>query len=91
MKPVWRGSITEVVRILVNAGADVNARDSDGDPLLHEAIFRGNREIVRILVDAGVDVKASDSRGDSPLDSARFWARNDPEIVQILVEAGAGG
>ena len=87
---IWRGH-TEVVRILVNAGADVNARDSDGDPLLHEAIFRGNTEIVRILVDAGVDVNANNSRGRSPLDSARFWARNDPEIVQILVEAGAGG
>ncbi len=51
---VWRGRI-EQVRTLVNAGADVNARDSDGDTLLHEASWRGHTEIVQILVEAGAE------------------------------------
>ena len=85
---VWIGRTVQV-RTLVNGSANVNVRNSDNDPLLHGAIWRGHTDIVRILVDAGVDVNASDARGGSPLDSARFWARDDSEIVQILVEAGA--
>ena len=41
------------MQILVDAGADVNARDAEDDPLLHEARWRGHTEIEQILVDAG--------------------------------------
>ena len=81
---IWRGH-TNVVRILVNAGADVNAEDSDGDPLLFEGVWRGHTEIVRILVNAGADVSAPDARGRSALSRAQFY--DHPEIVQILLAA----
>ena len=84
---VWR-SDTEIVRCLVDAGADVDARRvSDGEPLLNEAIWRGHTETVRILVDAGVDVNARMADGGSHLHEAR-WRRHT-EIEQILLAAGA--
>ena len=51
---------------LIAAGAQVNVSDSDGDPFLLEAIWRGHTEVVQILVDAGADVNAVDS-GNDPL------------------------
>ena len=79
---------TDMVRILVDAGADVNARDSDNDPLLHSAIWRNYTDMVRILVDApGVNLDARDADGD-PLLRAAVW-RGYTDMVRILVDAGA--
>ena len=77
----------EIVRILVDAGADVNARDKDDDPLLYTAVRVREPEIVRILVDAGADVNARD-KDDDPLLYTAVRVR-EPEIVRILVDAGA--
>ena len=75
-----------MVRILVNAGADVNARDARKYPMLFHAILK-DPEMVRILVNAGADVNAKDDVGISMLN----WAiiKDKPEIVGILVDAGA--
>ena len=43
----------ELVRILVNAGADVNAKDDRGISMLRWAIIKEKPEIVGILVHAG--------------------------------------
>ena len=77
----------EIVRFLVDAGADVNARNSSGDPLLGGAVISGEIEIARILVDAGADVNARSSRGDPLLYTAVTWS--EIEGVRFLVDAGA--
>jgi ankyrin repeat protein len=41
----WRGS-EAVVRILVNKGADVNTKESDGSMVLHWAAEAGNGAVV---------------------------------------------
>ena len=76
-----------IVRCLVAEGADVNAKDSDGNPLLRLAIWHQISSIVGILVDAGADVDARDSDGYPLLDVAIRLAYS--ENVRILVEAGA--
>ena len=43
----------EIVRILVEAGADVNAKDDDGRSMLYWATIGDNLEVTQILVDAG--------------------------------------
>ncbi|WP_265923146.1 ankyrin repeat domain-containing protein [Cupriavidus nantongensis] len=44
---------TEIVRLLVKAGADVNLADGDGVTPLQHARLRGYRQIAQILVAAG--------------------------------------
>ena len=83
---VWQGQ-TEQVRTLVAAGANVNVRTSDNDPLIQEAVWRDYSEIVQILADAGANINATDSDGDPVIHSA-IW-RDYPNVVQILVDAGA--
>ena len=80
----------EIVRVLVDAGADVNAKNRYGEPLLHRAIEWGTPEIVRVLVDAGADVNIRDSWGDSPLKVASEEEQDSrKEFLQILLDAGA--
>ena len=78
---------SEMVRILVDGGADVDSADIFGEPALHAAIDGRNREMVRILVEAGADVDAKNNFGDPALHMA--ISEGDSESVRTLVEAGA--
>ena len=44
---------TEIVDLLIEQGADVNALDADGSPALRPAIERGQLDIVKLLLAAG--------------------------------------
>src|ERR1039457_3059798 len=48
----------EVVQLLLDRGADVNARDRDGKTALHGASRFGHREVVELLLEKGIDVNA---------------------------------
>lgn len=60
----------ELARILVTAGADVNASAGDGKTALAMAIFNGNYEAASLLVDNKADVNKADAQRFTPL----FWA-----------------
>ena len=85
-RAIWADTIDEV-RILVAAGADVNAAGGDGEPLLYTAVWRSEPEKVQILVDAGANVDAKDT-GNNPLLYTAIW-RDKTEALRILVDAGA--
>ena len=77
----------EMVRLLVEAGADVNASEGfGGDTPLHEAVEQGNAQIVKILVAAGADVNAEGYFDRTPLSLAA--AEGATEIMQILLGSG---
>ena len=78
---------SEMVRILVEGGADVDARNNFGEPALHAAIDGENREMVRILVAGGADVDAKNSFGETALHRAIL--KGDSDLVRMLVDAGA--
>jgi ankyrin repeat protein len=77
-----------VVRLLLDRGADVKAKDKNGETALHSAaLWEGNEAIVRLLVERGADVNAKDKNGKTALHSAAFWEGNEA-IVRLLVERG---
>jgi uncharacterized protein len=60
----------ELARILVEAGADVNAVAGDGKTALALSIFNGNYEAASFLVANKADVNKADAQRFTPL----FWA-----------------
>jgi len=57
----------ELARILVGAGADVNASAGDGKTALALAIFNGNYDVASLLVDSKADVNTADAQRFTPL------------------------
>src|SRR5215510_11820688 len=60
----------DLARILVAAGADVDAAAGDGKTALAIAIFNGSYELASFLVDKKADVNKADAQRFTPL----FWA-----------------
>jgi hypothetical protein len=78
---------TEVVKLLVAAGANVNARKEYKESMLLGACSSGVPEIVKILIDAGADVNAPNEYSARPLDVAA--EQGQLEMVKMLLAAGA--
>ncbi|KAJ7459000.1 ankyrin repeat-containing domain protein [Mycena latifolia] len=74
---------TEIVRLLLEKGANFNAGDDDSP--LQLASEAGHTEIVRLLLDKGADVNVGDD--ESPLHLAS--EEGHTEIVHLLLEKGA--
>jgi ankyrin repeat protein len=78
------------VGLLIEAGANVDARDFIANTPLHRAV--PNLEVVDTLIDAGANVEARNTSGNTPLDVAMRYgnSRRAVSVVQRLVDAGAG-
>jgi hypothetical protein len=77
----------EIVKLLLQEGADPNARNIGSNTALMLAARRGHIEVVKALIAGGVDVNACDRSGGTALDNAR----EHPDIQRILRQAGAKG
>ena len=70
----WKGH-TEVVALLLDAGADVNARNSNehwGTTPLHAAAHANQAIIAQMLIDHGADLHARDLAGQPPMHHTTF-------------------
>ena len=81
------GGNPEIVRLLIEHGANVNSRDDDGMTPLITAAFMGDREAVQALLKRRAEVNARDKAGDTALRSLKTFG-GDPMIERMLVEAG---
>jgi ankyrin repeat protein len=77
-----------MIRLLVEAGADLEARDQRELTAL-ETACDGEIEAVRTLIELGADVNALHDRGYSTLMVAVSCRRRTPEIVRPLIDHGA--
>jgi len=57
----------EVAALLIERGADINARSSNGSSVLMMAVYEGHEQLVRQLLARGADRGVENDRGDSAL------------------------
>ncbi|MBE3042648.1 ankyrin repeat domain-containing protein [Candidatus Bathyarchaeota archaeon] len=78
---------TQLVRQLLDHGADLEAEDFEGHSPLRNAVKKRNREAVSILVESGADLESRCNLGATPL----YWAatHNDLELAKLLISHGA--
>ncbi|MBI5820124.1 MAG: ankyrin repeat domain-containing protein [Verrucomicrobia bacterium] len=88
----------EMLRLLLDHKADVNARTPQGETALHFAITRGGsgynskskeardagiKETIALLLAHGADINARDNQGDTPLHRAA--GRINKDLVELLL------
>jgi ankyrin repeat protein len=81
-----RGDV-EVARVLLEHGADREARDIYDWSPLERAMKKGHVELTRVLLEHGANVNAQDATSFTPLHLASVWG--DPEVVRTLLKHGA--
>ncbi len=84
LSAVQRGVAGDVERLLVG-GANTNAADADGTPILMAATLFGDAHTVRLLLEHGADPNRADGAGATAL----MWAVPDIEKVRMLLARGA--
>jgi len=81
-----------VAKALVDAGADLEARNEVGHTALRSAVWTGEKpvEATKFLIDAGADVNALDDGNWSPLIQATYdMEGNAVPMGKLLLAAGA--
>jgi ankyrin repeat protein len=77
----------EVVRVLLEGGANVESTNANQQTALHEAAFRGHVDMCRLLLDWGAKVDHVDKWKETPLQDAAWMGHLS--VVKLLVERGA--
>jgi ankyrin repeat protein len=77
---------TDVVLLLLNKGAKVNAKAAGGATPLHLAAQAGCVDVVNLLLAKGAKVNARDDQKRTPLDRAAQWHQD--AVVQLLRQHG---
>lgn len=71
----------DVIRLLAQSGADLNAQDKDGNTALHVAL---DLERARTLIQLGAGINILNNEGDTPLINT-----GSGEVAKLLLQAGA--
>jgi predicted negative regulator of RcsB-dependent stress response len=77
----------EIIKQIIEKGADVNKADESGQTPLHWGSQKGKTDAVKVLIDAKADINAKNDNGETPLALAK--SNNFPEIEKLLKDAGA--
>lgn len=76
-----------IVKLLLDKGADIEAKDNSGQTPLSWVTCGGRKDIVKLLLDKGADIEARDHFGQTPLSLATRGGRK--EIAKLLLDKKA--
>ncbi|RYO53180.1 hypothetical protein AA0113_g9296, partial [Alternaria arborescens] len=76
-----------VTRLLLDAGAEVNAEGGHFGNALQAASYRGHEQVVKTLLDAGAEVNAQGGEFGNTLYAASY--RGHEQVARMLLDAGA--
>ena len=78
---------TEIVTLLLEHGADVNARSRDDGTALHAAAFLGRTETVKLLLEKGADTTLRNNMGGTAIAGAKLdWGFAKSIIAMLQIE-----
>jgi ankyrin repeat protein len=80
---------TDIVKMLLYAGADIGHRNDQGENALISAAQEGNIDVVKVLLEAGADVNQTNADGETALDLA-IRLRQKKELIELLREKTDG-
>lgn len=79
----------EILRLIIAAGVNVNARNDDGETALMEIMDDdANFECVKVLLDSGADPNIRDDDGETALMKA-LDENTSENIIRALLDSGA--
>jgi len=84
----WKGHV-EVVKVLIDAGADINAKsqnDHYGDTALHAASHGNQKDVVKLLIERGANLNSKNTIGRTPLGETEW--HNATAAAKLLKDAG---
>ncbi|KAK1146052.1 Glycerophosphocholine phosphodiesterase [Aspergillus melleus] len=87
-----KANFVDIVRLLVDAGVDINYQDEQGETALHVAARFGHHECAKILLDGNHEQKADTELAEHTYSwTPLFIACVDDAlaVVDLLIEAGA--
>jgi len=76
-----------LVRVLLRAGADVNAKNDNDNTVMSYLGDREDLDLIRVMLAAGANINVRDKQGDTPLHEAAMG--NHAKTVALLVRRGA--
>ncbi|HTV47396.1 MAG TPA: ankyrin repeat domain-containing protein [Phycisphaerae bacterium] len=91
-KAVYLGRSVSIVKMLIDAGGDVNAVDERGISILRSAVRNGVPDVVNLLRAVGAhdeNMTEADARLGDPITLCLAAARDDVATIDRLLNAGA--
>lgn len=86
------GMMAAVRYLVEELGADPNARDHEGNSVLHNAAARGDNEMIEYLVSKGADVTVLNREGQTTADMANGPVQRTqpyPATIALLMKLGS--
>jgi ankyrin repeat protein len=78
---------TEIVKLLLEKGADATIGDNENSQPIHTAAVAGHIDVLKILLESGVDIDTRDANGNTALMFSLNYSRF--EAANWLIDKGA--